>query len=53
MRWIRPRRPAGGVAEGGVSNRRRLGLGLRLVLGLVAMLGLRLGLRLVPLMPGC
>ena len=66
MCWIRPRRPAGGVAEGGFSNRRLLGLvavlvlrlvlGLGLRLGLVAMLeprlvlGLRLGL--VPLMPG-
>ena len=50
MCWIRPRRPAGGGVEGGVSNRRLLVP----VLGLVAVLVPRpvLGLGLVPLMTG-
>lgn len=54
MCWIRPRRPAGGVAEGVLrgcfSNRRLLGLVAVLVPRPVLVLGLWLGL--VPLMPG-
>ena len=56
MCWIRPRRPAGGVAEGVLrgcfSNRRLLGLGLAAVLVPRLVLGLGLWLGLVPLMPG-
>ena len=58
MCWIRPRRPAGGVAEGVLrgcfSNSRRLVpmLGLVAVLVPPLVLGLGLWLGLVPLMTG-
>ena len=58
MCWIRPRRLAGGVAEGVLrgcfSNRRQLVPMLGLVVVLVPLLVLGLGLRLglVPLMTG-